>query len=226
MYPHFSALVTVEPWSDSRETEDDPAFELPAVNAHGKRDLPQRSAKAGTKRQSLIAHSATRSLLCPICQKTTKNAYSLRRHVASKHGPRLIFSCDEYGCREAFTRNDTLLRHQRTQHGFGKVPCPRCGKAVRGDGLTEHLNTKACHQNRIDNKETRANSTSSTFAKDRGSQHGSKAAESLAICYLGDADLPSQSGPQTEWDQKVAHISALDTTFIITYQQVRLLSLT
>lgn len=118
------------------------------MNAYGKRELPQPSTGPRSKRHSQSNNVTDDNISCDICQDTFKNAFSLKRHVASKHSPPSTFFCHENGWHESFTRNDTLLRHQRTQHGAAKEPCSSCGARIRHDGMVEHMETKICHRNR------------------------------------------------------------------------------
>ena len=100
---------------------------------------PKKIARSG--RNKPLDDSGT---FCADCKTEFSKPYALQRHVQTVHGTAAQCSCDVEGCTETFKRLDSLNRHVATQHGSAKHICPKCGAAVRKDGLTEHMSTQSC----------------------------------------------------------------------------------
>lgn len=63
-------------------------------------------------------------------------------HCATANIARASFECRE--CFQTFARASGLARHYREQHGQGKGPCSRCGKAVRSSAPHKNPEGESC----------------------------------------------------------------------------------
>lgn len=88
--------------------------------------------------------SSGHSVYCFPCGRAFSRTSALKRHRISLHQSGPILRCDVECCNMSFNRKDTLERHRNNQQGSSKVPCPRCGKPIRKDGLEEHQTTAIC----------------------------------------------------------------------------------
>ena len=89
---------------------------------------------------------------CSKCLERFDRPYVRDRHFDARHTDKRYYCWHEKCAGKKFTREDTLIRHNKTKHGPAQIPCPSCGKRQRSDWVNGHMSTKACIKQTAKNK--------------------------------------------------------------------------